>query len=928
VKDEKWREAWEIYEAMGESPAEQSDAALAPTVDPEIAACIRLVLSSESSAEEEVQFPEIGAKIGRFVLKAVVGRGGAGLVYSAEDVELGRTVAIKFLLPRSGLTGQQAEHFVREAEATSLLNHPNIVTVHEVIRSELGTGIVMEMVEGVSLRQFCRSPLSMAQAVHLGRQMAEALAAAHGRNIIHRDIKPENIMVRPDGYVKIVDFGLARIAPVSRVRGGGAVIHTIGGGTWRYMSPEQARGEPLTAATDVFSLGLVFYEMCTGTHPFPNLLAVPESDVMAARRVDAPSERNPKVPQALSRLILRMLEQRPEERPTAEDVVRALESSLERVAATKERTRGRRQLIAAVVFLLCLRVAVVLWQHWAAARQPVLTRVTNNESENRVTAAAISSDGTMLAYSDPDGILVGDITGTEAHALRSPPHLGVDRIAWFPDGAKLLISAFDTSTLQPSLWVIPTSDGIPAMLRANARNGVPSPDGRRIAFTANNQSEIWVADARGGRAKTLITGALGDTFLELFWSPDGKRISFLHRRYRPRDPRASTVPDEFEGIYETSYESADVISGKVLARSPDTLMKSACALPDGRVLYERWGEPGDRWSENVWEIQSNPETGALTGRPRQLTHLGTSTRVFALSRSSNGKKIAAIIESDEADAYVGDLDQSGRRLVDARRLTFNSKVDYPHAWTPDSESVIFESDRSGNFDLFKQSITSRIAETIVKGPDNEFIPKATPDGRWLLYASGYLWARWALMRVPLGGGAPQKVFETADKSQFRCPLYGPGHCLLREAIEHKEFIFYELDAIRGKGREVARTPWMANYLDDWDISPDGSTVALPYHDTPQGRIRLVHLDGRPETDLTVQGFGPLRSVTWTARGDGWFGAVPTRVGDILIYIDTRGNGTLLHQTKGQTWAVPSPDTHHLAFVDYGVDSNVWMLEHF
>ena len=194
----------------------------------------------------------------------MLGRGGMGEVWSARDLELDRPVALKFLRAHTALE-MDAARIVREAQAASALNHPNIVTIHGVVRSEGIAAIVMELVEGSSLATLRNAPVALEKVLAIGSQIAQALAAAHAHGIVHGDIKPENIVQRHDGYIKVLDFGLAHRV----IAGGMSAARAPGlGGTMRYMSPEQARGESLTPASDIFSFGLVLFELAAGRHPF------------------------------------------------------------------------------------------------------------------------------------------------------------------------------------------------------------------------------------------------------------------------------------------------------------------------------------------------------------------------------------------------------------------------------------------------------------------------------------------------------------------------------------------------------------------------------------------------------------------------------------------------------------------------------------
>jgi serine/threonine protein kinase len=209
-----------------------------------------------------------------------LGRGGMGVVYQARDTRLGRLVALKFPPPGAASDPRRLERFRREARAAGALNHPAVCTLHDVGESEGRPFLVLEFVEGQTLRALVGARPDFAQLVPLFLQVAEALRVAHAAGIVHRDIKPDNLMVRPDGYVKVLDFGLARLLPgpadpplepLPGRPGPAGVADTDPGmlvGTAGYMSPEQARGEPVGSASDIFSLGIVLYELATGRHPF------------------------------------------------------------------------------------------------------------------------------------------------------------------------------------------------------------------------------------------------------------------------------------------------------------------------------------------------------------------------------------------------------------------------------------------------------------------------------------------------------------------------------------------------------------------------------------------------------------------------------------------------------------------------------------
>lgn len=253
-----------------------------------------------------------------------------GEVWLAEDARLKRKVAIKLLPTHLTRDATRVLRFEQEAQAASALNHPNIITIYDIGDSDAGRFIVMEFVEGRTLRHLIDEDLAPGAFGQLAGQMARAISVAHAAGITHRDIKPENIMVRDDGYLKILDFGLARLVPNEQPAGSSLTQKTAQGtliGTVAYMSPEQARGEPVTQASDIFSLGLTFYEMLTTRSPFATDSLLGTLNAINTQQPVPPSRWNPEIPRTLEALILRMLEKEARLRPTAAEVAAELETN-------------------------------------------------------------------------------------------------------------------------------------------------------------------------------------------------------------------------------------------------------------------------------------------------------------------------------------------------------------------------------------------------------------------------------------------------------------------------------------------------------------------------------------------------------------------------------------------------------------------------
>lgn len=291
-----------------------------------------------------VKLPDLlsGSRVGAYEVIREIGRGGMGAVYLAQDTRLGRRVALKLLSGELTTEQRHIRRFEQEARAASALNHPNIVTIYDIGETDVGRFIIMEFVEGRTLREVARTPLPLDVLVRLGGQIARALNVAHISGIVHRDIKTDNIMVRDDGYVKVLDFGVARLARAAGSLTKAAVVETdpeVIIGTPAYMSPEQASGKSITGATDIFSSGIVLYELATGQNPFKRDSQLACLHAIIEEQPIRPSLINPELSSALEALILQMLEKDPRLRPDASEVDQTL-SEIERLISKGAVTPG------------------------------------------------------------------------------------------------------------------------------------------------------------------------------------------------------------------------------------------------------------------------------------------------------------------------------------------------------------------------------------------------------------------------------------------------------------------------------------------------------------------------------------------------------------------------------------------------------------
>lgn len=687
MNDRQWQQAWEIFRAVQALPVEGRRSYLASVeTDPEVRSEVASLL--DEAVENAVLVPQFraGSRFGRYSIGAILGSGGMGQVYSAQDTELDRMVAVKFLSQELASSHLAVERLVREAKAASALNHPHIVTVYEVIRAGEDVALAMELVDGVALRTFCDRPQEVSRVVQWGGQIAQALAAAHRRGIVHRDIKPENVMVRQDGIVKVLDFGLARQAAAS---GGSTDSSSLLAGTLQYMSPEQCRGEGATNASDIFSLGIVLYELAAGIHPFRAESAIDTAHAILHSEPRRPPSGNPAIPSGLHSLLLAMLDKEPARRPSAPDVARQLAT----LSSHPPVRHWRRNGIVAAAAAVILTAALLFWfrDRLFPAKDPVMTQLTAQVNENRVTAAAISPDGKMLAFAAMgSSVSLRRMSEGITQPLPTPPGLRVDRIAWFADQSKLLLSGpvqpeAAAEEERPAVWVLPLDGGQPTRIVAEGQDAVPSPDGKRIAFVGANRSTLAVVAADGGGLRQLRDGGSIGTYSSPVWSPDGKRIAFQQRDYAPDADRGSDLAYQVHHNYRYRYESVDAVTGRETAAADDFPIKSACALPDGRLFFVRWVSVDFMSVHQLWVVRTDLETGRLLGKPRQLTHLSGRT-LDSISASNDGKQVVTTVDFGGTPAvYLADLPPAGPlpRLLHIRRLTFSELNDFPHAWTPD-----------------------------------------------------------------------------------------------------------------------------------------------------------------------------------------------------------------------------------------------------
>ncbi|HEY1759570.1 MAG TPA: protein kinase [Bryobacteraceae bacterium] len=799
-----------------------------------------------------------GTRLGPYEILAPIGAGGMGHVYKARDTRLDRIVAIKVLPTDKIADPERKQRFRQEAKAASSLNHPNIITIYD-IGSENGVDyLAMEFVAGKTLDQLTpRNGMRIGDLLGYSAQVADALAKAHQAGIVHRDLKPSNVMVSNDGLVKVLDFGLAKLAQpatapddatktMAALTGDGAIL-----GTTYYMSPEQAEAKPVDGRSDAFSFGAMLYEMATGQRPFHGesqvavLSAILREDPKPARDI------RPELPAELTRVIARCMRKDPARRfQHMDDLKVALEELKEEsdsgalsassgVALGPAVPSGKKRIWLAAGVMLLAGAAIAGWRMKTAkptAPEAPLQPIPLTSYRGSESYPSFSPDGSQVAFS------------------------------W--NGEKE--SSYD-------IYVKLIGPGAPLRLTSSQEDSdFPkwSPDGRMIAFLRGNSEEkfsIILVPALGGPERKVgayssATSGAGIDLPSLCWTPDSKAL-IISANQSPNQPNSLVLVSLETGETRTLTHPPLQVRGDMRpAVSPDG--QSLAFIRTNGTVYSLWmlslgegfqpqGDPkqlatGDlrvlsvEWMPDSREVlfsSGQANTGGIyrmaassDAKPQAVPGVATGTGGLAISLQ--GHRLAYAVGTQDANIWKVDLDTKSAALDAGLSSTFRDA--FPQ-YSPDGKRITFFSNRGGRSDMWVANVdgsqTARL--TSMAGPTTAS-PRWSPDGQQIVFDSN-TGGKYQIYEVSADGGQPRKLSKEAE--EFTANWSHDGRWIYFASNRGGDYQVWKMPVQGGDPVQVTRGGGIAPVE-----SPDGKTLYFT-KEMGMGGLWKMPVDGGPETQV-------------------------------------------------------------------------------
>ena len=743
----------------------------------------------------------IGQTISHYRVVAKLGEGGMGVVYKAQDTQLGRFAALKVLPPEMVASQDRQARFMQEARAASMLNHPNIITVYEISQEAGVAFIAMEYVDGKTLAALIpRSGMRLGEALRIASQVAEGLARAHAAGIVHRDLKPSNIMVSNDGGVKILDFGLAKLTdrsellPTDATRTVGAPVSVEGSiaGTVAYMSPEQAEGRTLDGRSDIFSFGIVLYELLSGHRPFAG-----ESQMKTlAAILDQEPKPLPGIPHDLERVVARCLRKDPGKRwQTMADLKVALEELKE------ESDSGRLRSAAGAIPARTVRK----WR-WLGGM---------------AAAAAIAAGAVWMSRERKSAEGFRKVTLTTYQGIETDPSLS-------PDGKQVAFVWNGEANGPMNLYIKLVDTGEPLRLTRSAepdRQPRWSPDGRQIAFLRHGS--IYAIPPLGGTEKKLVDAEAG----RFDWSPDGKFMALAERpgirlfTLATGESRRLTKSPEGGGYDNSPAFSPDGSRVAFVRVAPNSGQQDAMVVPvsggEAQVVAREAGfNQNPVWTRDGRELVFNRQWSALFrvpvagGKPVRIAE--SDDEVCCASVARTGDRLVYSKQIFDMNIWTADLasESAPQRVIASTQRDFSAQV------SPDGKRLVFSSDRSGGWEIWvsdgqggHQAQLTSFGNAVADGA------RWSPDGKQIAFAALVKGNR-DIYIIGAEGGTPRRV--TSEPSDEGRPWYSrDGKTLYFRSNRSGRDEIWRMAPAGGPAEQVTRDGAF-----DVQDSPDGKVLYI------------------------------------------------------------------------------------------------------
>jgi serine/threonine protein kinase len=794
-----------------------------------------------------------------YELMDTIGRGGMGVVFKARDTRLGRLVALKFLPEDRATDKRLIARFRREARSASALNHPNICTIYDIDDAEGQTFIVMELLNGVSLKEFISGkPLPIDVAIPIALDIADALEASHANGIVHRDIKPSNVFVCANNRIKVLDFGLAlQTEPADAPSQIGQTIDahelTVSGtaiGTIAYMSPEQARCEEVDGRADLFSFGAVLYEMLTGKPAFAAASIAQTFEAILNEQPKPPSELNSAVSPELDAIVLRLLEKRRERRYQS---VIELKTDLHRLRGDWTRTQivtisRPKPLSSLLVALVVILTVASVWsgfrllQQRPAADRSTLMRFTSQPGPEWFPS--FSPDGKTIAYASKASgnwdIYLQRVGG------RNPINLTIDskeddtEPAFSPSGESI---AFRSERDGGGIFIMGATGESAHRITDFGFNPAWSPDGTQLVFAEENvgdnpqyrytTSSLWTVVIATREKKKLFAGDA----VQPQWSPHSDRIVYWAKNSGQRD--IWTIRSDGTDPFQLTNDTA--------------LNWSPAWSADGKAIYfssERGG------ASDLWRIPVNEKTGRSTGAAEAVTKGGTAQRLHP-TISADGQKIAYVEETFTENIFQVPFDPVSAKVTGAlKAITVGDRTVSDPDMSPDGKRVTFQS-RGKKMDIYVAGADGTGERQLTDDDSQYRVPRWASDGKQIAVYSNRT-GRFQIWLIHADGSGMREIPDDGAGGVLRAVWDPDGNHLASRYGDGSNFI---LSLLKGEStRAIPALPDQAEIFDVWTWSPDGNWLAGHRTSRTTGKnagLTVYSLQSRMFRNLTDSGSFPV-----------------------------------------------------------------------